>query len=271
MFQVLNLLRKKDGDGAHNWGNLTENPEENPVSDEITEATGHGAPVPKDWAQQVDEAEKQMTLDEYKKQLEVKKRAHQEKLPQFNRRIAGEGEDPKHWQKFEQEYRKKNEGEESDDEELEEGGGSEENVSGEENEEEQISGKKKIITIPLRFKPIEIPRGGPAGSRGGPRRGSGRYRDRPNRDDHQRSKSPSQQQPSSYQQTGEYQNDEKQQSRPYRGGGGGGQRQGSGRNEYRRSYGHSARGSRGGYNRSNTDPNTPDLDNTVDFPTLPKQ
>jgi len=210
-----------------------------------------------------------MTLDEYKKQLEQKKRAHQEKLPQFNRRIAGEGEDPKHWQKFEQEYRKKSEGEELEDEELEEGGGSEENASGEENEEEQTTAKKKVITIPLHFKPIEIPRGGPAGSRGGQRRGSGsgRYRERPNRDDHQRSKSPSQQQSSSYQQTGEYQSDDKQQSRPYRGG----QRQGSGRNEYRRSYGHSARGSRGGYNRSNADPNTPDLDNTVDFPTLPKQ
>ena len=147
-----------------------------------------------------------MTLDEYKKQIEAKKRAQQEKLPQFNRRVAGEGEDPKAWQKFEQEYRKKNEGEESGEEELEEGEGSEGlliemirwniydvlsgNESGEENEEEQISGKKKIITIPLRFKPIDIPRGGPAGSRGGPRRGgapaAGRYRDRPNRDDQTR-------------------------------------------------------------------------------------
>ncbi len=66
-----------------------------------------------------------------------------------------------------------------------------ENESVEELEEEQISGKKKVITIPLRFKPIEIPRGGPAGSRGGPRRGGsgggGRYRDRPpNRDDQPR-------------------------------------------------------------------------------------
>ncbi len=148
-----------------------------------------------------------MTLDEYKKQLELKKRAQQEKLPQFNRRVAGEGEDPKTWQTFEQEYRKKNEGEESEDEELEEGSGGEglfmrksidskqnqfflylENVSGEENEEEQISGKKKVITIPLHFKPIEIPRGGPMGSRGGPRRGSGRFRDRPSRDDQQRCK-----------------------------------------------------------------------------------
>jgi len=61
-----------------------------------------------------------------------------------------------------------------------------ENESEEEAEEEQTSGKKKIITIPLRFKPIEIPRGGPLGSRGGPRRGGGgggRFRDRPFRDD----------------------------------------------------------------------------------------
>ncbi len=144
-----------------------------------------------------------MTLEEYKKQLEEKKRAQQEKLPQFNRRVAGEGEDPKTWQTFEQEYRKKNEGDEPEEEELEVGSGSEgqfieinrlirkkifinlENESGEENEE-QITGKKKIITIPLHFKPIEIPRGGSAGSRGGQRRGTGRYRDRPNRDDQQR-------------------------------------------------------------------------------------
>ena len=46
---------------------------------------------------------------------------------------------------------------------------------------------------------------------------------------------------------------------------------GAGRGEYRRSYGNSARGSRGGYNRSGADPNAPDLDNALDFPTLPKQ
>jgi hypothetical protein len=26
-------IEKKDGEGAHNWGNATENPEENPVSE----------------------------------------------------------------------------------------------------------------------------------------------------------------------------------------------------------------------------------------------
>ena len=62
-----------------------------------------------------------MTLDEYKKQIEAKKRAQQEKVPQFNRRTAGEGEDPAAWKKFEQEYRK-NEG--GDEEEVE-GSGSE--------------------------------------------------------------------------------------------------------------------------------------------------
>jgi len=55
-----------------------------------------------------------------------------------------------------------------------------ENESGEELEEEQISGKKKVITIPLRFKPIELQRGS-AGSRGGQRRGGNRYRS--NRDE----------------------------------------------------------------------------------------
>ena len=63
-----------------------------------------------------------MTLDEYKKQIEAKKRAHQEKLPQFNTRVAGEGEDPKSLQKLGHEYRKKNADDESGEEE-EEGSG----------------------------------------------------------------------------------------------------------------------------------------------------
>ncbi|CAF4211123.1 unnamed protein product, partial [Rotaria magnacalcarata] len=50
-------IEKKDGEGAHNWGNPTENPEDHPLPEETNEA---GAPASKDWAQQVDEAEKQM-------------------------------------------------------------------------------------------------------------------------------------------------------------------------------------------------------------------
>jgi len=112
-----------------------------------------------------------------------------------------------------------------------------------------MSGKKKLITIPLRFKPIEIPRGS-GGSRGGQRRGGGN-RFRPNRDDQQRSTSPNQGQPLSPQQYDE----------SYRGG-----QRGSGRGEYRRSN----RGFRQG-GRSNADPNALSLDNPDDFPTLPKQ
>ena len=59
-----------------------------------------------------------------KNKLEEKKRAAQEKVPQLNRRVANEGVDPKQFKEFEQEYRKKNEGEESD-EEVEEGSGEE--------------------------------------------------------------------------------------------------------------------------------------------------
>jgi hypothetical protein len=133
-----------------------------------------------------------MTLDEYKKQVEAKKRANQEKLPQFKTRAAGEGEDPKEWQKPEHVYRKKTDGDESDEgEDEEEGSGVEgkfrfeinksktflfiENESGEEVEEEHLSGKKKLISIPLRFKPIDIPRG----SRGGQRRFRGNHSDQP--------------------------------------------------------------------------------------------
>ncbi|CAF4653906.1 unnamed protein product [Rotaria sp. Silwood1] len=240
-------IEKKDGEGAHNWGKPTENPEEHPITDETTETTG---PTSKDWAQQVEEAEKQMTLDEYKRQLEAKKRAYQEKLPQFKTRVAGEGEDPKNWHKFEQEYRKKTGDDEDEDEEDEDGSGIEENESGEELEEEHIGGKKKLITIPLRFKPIELSRGS-AGSRGGQRRGGNRFR--PNRDEQPRSTSPTQGQssPSSQQY-------DDQQGSSYRGVRRGG--------DYRRP----TRGSRQG-GRTNADPNAPALDNPEDFPTLPKQ
>ena len=164
-------IEKKDGEGAHNWGNPTENPEDHLVTEETTDAAGQAA----SWAQQVDEAEKQMTLDEYKKQLEAKKRAQLEKLPQFKTRTAGEGEDPKGWTKPAQVYRKKANAEQSGDEEEEE---DEDEVEDDDEaeEEEQLIGKKKLINIPLRFKPIETGRGGSA--RGGRRGGNPRYRER---------------------------------------------------------------------------------------------
>lgn len=103
--------------------------------------------------------------------------------------------------------------------------------------------------------------------------------------------SSTQQQSFSSQQPGEYQDDERPQS-SYRGGSRGGPRGGQSkfqvvhrekmirlthrlgpgfsRGENRRSYVNSARGSRGSY-RSGVDPNAPDLDNALDFPTLPKQ
>ncbi|CAF2036097.1 unnamed protein product [Rotaria magnacalcarata] len=253
-------VEKKDGAGAHNYGKPTENPEEARATNETTDAadqteTEAAAGASKGWAEQVDEAEKQMTLDEYKKQLEAKKQAQHEKVPQFNRRTANEGEDPKNWQNFKHVYRKKN------DEEGEEGSEEEENESEEEIDEENTVGKKKIITIPLRFKPVDLPRGG----YGGPRRGAGRVHDRSYRDDYQTSKAPNQQQGPSSQQTGEYKPDEQQQqqTRPY-----GGPRQGSGRGEYRRTYRNSTRGD---HNRSTVDPNKFDFANTLDFPILLKE
>ena len=199
-----------------------------------------------------------MTLDEYKKQIEAKKRAQQEKLPQFKTRTAGEGEDPKGWQQHEQVYRKKSNADDSDAEDDDEEDDDEEELeSGDELEEEHLAGKKKLISIPLHFKPIEMPRGG-GGSRGGARRGGNpRYQDRPNRDEQAPATSPNQdQQGSSFQQADD-------QASSYRGG------QRGGRGEFRRSYGNATRGSRQG--RSNADPNAPALDNPDDFPTLPKQ
>ncbi|CAF4576482.1 unnamed protein product [Rotaria socialis] len=88
-------FEKKDGAGAHNYGKPTENPEEARATNETTDAadqteTEAAAGASKGWAEQVDEAEKQMTLDEYKKQLEAKKQAQHDKVPQFNRRTANE-------------------------------------------------------------------------------------------------------------------------------------------------------------------------------------
>lgn len=56
---------------------------------------------------------------------------------------------------------------------------------GEEEEDDQATGKKKVISIPLRFKPIETPRGPRRGGSGGPGNAGGRYHDRPYRDDQQ--------------------------------------------------------------------------------------
>lgn len=70
----------------------------------------------------MDEAEKnQLTFEEYKRQQDELKRLAQEKVPALKPRVAGEGEDPKAWKKFEQVYRKKNDDDASEDEEEEEG------------------------------------------------------------------------------------------------------------------------------------------------------
>ena len=62
-----------------------------------------------------------MTYDEYKKQLNAKKQVQKEKIPQFNRRAAGEGEDLRNWQNFQHKYQKKNDDDKSDEIEYESG------------------------------------------------------------------------------------------------------------------------------------------------------
>lgn len=266
-------IEKKDGQGAHNWGDQTEVPEEEPVvTDEAAEGTAAPATgsTAKDWSQRVDEEEQRLiTFDEYKKQIEEKKKLTQEKLPQLKRRTAGEGEDPKAWKPPEQVYRKKNEDDGSDEEE-EEGEAEQEEVESEEETDEQSVGKKKLIQIPLFFKPIETPRGG-SGGRGG-RRGGPRpqaERSAPPRDE--QGQAPQQQTaPSSSQTTG----DEERPQSGYRGGRGAGGSRGAGRGEYRRSYGNAARGSRGGHyssaGKSGDSTSKFDFGNTDEFPTLAK-
>jgi len=110
----------------------------------------------KNWSEQVDEAEKQMTLDEYKKQQEQKKKQNAIQLPEFNIRQAGEGEDPKVWQQPKHVYRKKqtsDEEGEDDEEDVEE-----EEGENEDEEEEATTGKKKLLNIPLKFN-TDIQRG----------------------------------------------------------------------------------------------------------------
>lgn len=263
-------IEKKDGQGAHNWGDQTEVPEEEPVAVEEN-AEGTTAPATttntKDWSQRVDEEEqKLMTFDEYKKQVEEKKKQTSEKLPQFNRRTAGEGEDPQAWKPPQEVYRKKNE-DEATDEDEEEGDSQGEEAGSEDEGDEQVIGKKKIIQIPLRFKPIETPRGASAG-RGG-RRGPRPPSDRPAPHDEQGQATQQQTAPAA-QPTG----DEERPQSGYRGGRGAGGSRGAGRGEYRRSYGNAARGSRGGQyssgGKSGDATSKFDFGNTDEFPTLAK-
>lgn len=255
-------VEKKDGGGANNWGNKSENPEETVAAEENDETTtSPSAPTGssrKDWSTEVDEAEKnQLTFEEYKRQQDELKRLAQEKVPALKPRVAGEGEDPKAWKKFEQVYRKKNDDDASEDEEEEE-------VEDEDDGQEEYVGKKKVLNIPLTFKdkPITRGTGGSFESHDGPRRGSGAYRGRERDYD-----SNNDQRTATTEQTGDQTNQGHAQSRNQ--GSGRGSRGNYPRSEYRRRPFNAARG---GQSRSSGGHSAQiNLDNPDDFPTLAKQ
>jgi len=65
-------IEKKDGAGSHNWGTHEDTlPDDRENVDDANESKNT---PPKNWSEQVDEAEKQMTLDEYKKTTRTEKK-----------------------------------------------------------------------------------------------------------------------------------------------------------------------------------------------------
>lgn len=99
---------KRDGAGAHNWGSLKQDIDDNykpPTDDEIKEGgeeTGEEAAPPAP----VEEEPKEMTLDEWKAQRQA-----QLLQPQYNLRKAGEGEDNAQWDKMKRLDKKSGDGE----------------------------------------------------------------------------------------------------------------------------------------------------------------
>ncbi|XP_014256726.1 plasminogen activator inhibitor 1 RNA-binding protein-like isoform X2 [Cimex lectularius] len=172
---------KRDGSGAHNWGNHRDDLEDlnNPMTqsdegqqnwspeknDPETTTETNGPPVEgEETATLQEEERKELTLDEWKALKAPKQK------PTYNLRKAGEGEDPSQWKKMYALQKKKD----GDDEEEEE-----EYVSKMQEYEsceypQRVGRQKHILDIDIHFKDT---RGGVRGrgnrgtGRGGPRMG----------------------------------------------------------------------------------------------------
>lgn len=266
-------VEKRNGGGANNWGDQLENPDETVAAEETEEASGNNEKTTSTaWADRVDadekqkaseeekqrileEERKQMTLEEYRRQQEEKKKSAQEKLPTLKPRTAGEGEDPKAWKKYEQVYRKKNEDGETEEDEQE---GQE---SEEDDEQEEESGsKKRILTIPLKFKDDPDTRRGSFRGSGRPRGGENR-RQRDYDSNDQRSGPP--------EKSGDQKSEGRPQSSNYGSGRGASRGSNNVRNEY---YRRPQNTSRGGHGQSagGHGPQL-NLNNPDEFPSLAKQ
>ncbi|GAB6028762.1 hypothetical protein CHUAL_014143 [Chamberlinius hualienensis] len=172
---------KREGAGSHNWGTIrdeidhinntatlsdeagewADKPEE-PVEVQSEKEGEQPIPAAEDEAGEkplIDEAAKQMTLDEWKKEQE-KNRA----VPQFNIRKPGEGEDNSQWKKT---YVLKKKDVDSDSEELDE----------DDDEEYGRRGRAKHVVHDIEINYVDSRRGRGGrgrGTRGGPRGGGGR-------------------------------------------------------------------------------------------------
>lgn len=255
-------IEKKDGDGANNWGNKLENADDVVIHEETGEKpAAPGESSSRAWHDVVEEAEqRQLTLDEYKRQNEAKKKLAQEKIPALKPRAAGEGEDPNAWKQVQQVYRKKN-----DDEVSEEDAENEDEES--EVDEEETAAKKKILTIPLTFKDNQ-PRDTRGSFNSGRkfRGGSAGNRERGNFREQRDFDSTNDRRAAPYENTDDQQNQDREQ--PSNRGSGRGSRPSYPRGEYRRRPFNQNRGGQG--RPHDNRPAQLNLANTDEFPSLEK-
>ncbi|XP_024217209.1 SERPINE1 mRNA-binding protein 1 isoform X2 [Halyomorpha halys] len=164
---------KREGAGAHNWGNLRDDIvdiQNAPVPDETTwtvekteepavETNGAIVETEEVLPNTAEEELKELTLDEWKALKAPRQK------PTYNIRKAGEGEDPTQWKKMYALQKKKDGEEEEDDDEFEY----------ESYEYPQRVGRQKhVLDIDIHFKDTRgggRGRGGRGMGRGGPRMG----------------------------------------------------------------------------------------------------
>uniref|UniRef100_A0A1W7RA01 Plasminogen activator inhibitor 1 RNA-binding protein n=1 Tax=Hadrurus spadix TaxID=141984 RepID=A0A1W7RA01_9SCOR len=174
------FMEKRDGSGAHNWGNARDDMEiqMNPPTDdnqefaersgdeglmvENTETKENEPTATEENAEPVEEAPKEMTLDEWKREQEANR-----SVPKFNLRKPGEGEDTTQWKKL---YVLKKKARDEDDDDDEE----EEDDDIEEEEEFGRRGRQRhLVDIQINFSDSRRGRGRGRGGRGTGGRGRG--------------------------------------------------------------------------------------------------
>jgi plasminogen activator inhibitor 1 RNA-binding protein len=245
-------MDKRDGGGAHNWGKMNEYSNEETLTADNQDMTDKSADETaldiNDSNHEIDanaaedatpkeEAPKEMTLEEYKQQLE-----EQRVQPKFNLRKPGEGEDNSQWKKTFLLKKKVEDEEEVEYEEIEV-------------EEDPRKGRhKQVLDIEINFRDEgrDFPRRGDGRRGGRDRRGD----DRPDRGDRP-------------ERGGDRPDRDRGDRGERRGGGGGGGERGGGRGGGRgsdRPFGDRPRGIR--RPRDPKEQTAPKVDDWNDFPSL---